>query len=231
MPTGQGLFVVIEGLDGSGSTTQTTLLKEYLTKQGYEAYLTSEPTDGPAGGVLRLALEKRLVYAATNSGDPSLADVTLALLFAADRMDHLFNDIIPKLEMGVAVICDRYYLSSYAYQGDAADLEWLRQINAKCLQPDLTVFLDVPVALCQKRMQRERWEVHIFEEPGELERVRQNYHVAIDDLTREGEAIISVDGTRPKQEIHRNIAKIVRSLRTPKGRQEISSAQLTLDSS
>ncbi len=222
----QGKFVVVEGLDGSGGTTQASLLRQYLQKLGHEAYLTKEPTDGPAGAMLRLALEKRLVYRSESSGGGSLADVTLALLFAADRMDHLFNDVVPKLELGIAVVSDRYYLSSYAYQGDAADLDWLRQINAKCVQPDLTIFLDVPVEICLKRMQRERWEVHIFEEVQELERVRQSYLSAIDALTRAGEPIATLDGTGPVQAVHRRIANMVRRLWNTKPKREPTKAQL-----
>ncbi len=109
----------------------------------------------------------------------------------------------PKLELGITIISDRYYLSSFAYQAQAAALDWLRQINSKCRRPDLTIFLDVPVEICQKRMQRERWEVHIFEEFEALQGVRDSYLAAIETLREDGEAIVSVDGTGSVQDVHR----------------------------
>jgi len=211
-----GKFIVIEGIDGSGLTTQAEMLKQGLQKKGFETYLTKEPTDGPAGAIIRLALAGRLVYRPSESARESLPDLTLALLFAADRVDHLFNYILPKLAVGITVISDRYYLSSFAYQADGGDLDWLRQVNSKCRRPDLTIFLDVPVEISFKRMQRARWHVEVFEEAGQLERVRQNYLSAIDTLRREGEHIEIVDGTAPMAEVHRRIIQLAQRIGRPK---------------
>jgi dTMP kinase len=149
-------FIVIEGTDGSGVSTQAERLEARLRDGGREVYLTKEPTDGPAGAMIRLALAKRLVHSTDIEGFESIEPHTLGLLFAADRMDHLYTDIVPKLKMGLTVISDRYYLSSYAFQGLDMDVDWLEKINAYCLRPDLTIFLNVDSAICYKRMQRRR---------------------------------------------------------------------------
>src|SRR5215471_2535238 len=109
-----GCFVVLEGLDGAGTTTQAERLASRLRQAGYAVLVTREPSDGPVGTVLRRALAGGV--ALPHRGGP-LSDHTLALLFAADRMDHLCAEILPALGKGQIVLCDRYLLSSYAYQG------------------------------------------------------------------------------------------------------------------
>lgn len=212
----QGKFIVFEGLDGSGLTTQAELLRGWFLKRGVEAYLTKEPTDGPAGAMIRLALANRLTSgirqpAGLLSAD-GLDEHALALLFAADRLDHLATDILPKLASGIHVICDRYYLSSYAYQGLTAELEWLRAINSKCRRPELAIFFEVPVAICKKRMDRQRWHVELYEDPERLQKVRVSYAAAIRALTLEGEQIDSLSGTHAIQEVHRAVVSRVRRI-------------------
>ena len=212
MPTQKAPFIVIEGTDGSGVSTQSALLEKKLKDEGREVYLTKEPTNGPAGAMIRLILTGRL---SSNIGDTDTKSVdpyTLALLFASDRMDHLYNDINNKLDIGVSVVCDRYYLSSLAFQGLDIEFNWLYAINSKCRKPDLTVFLDVPAALSWKRMQRNRWRVELFEEQSKLEQVRQNYIKAIDYLTKQGENIVIVNGNLPTIEVHRSILKAAKRI-------------------
>jgi len=211
MPIKKAPFIVIEGTDGSGVSTQAELLERKFRVTGREVYLTKEPTDGPAGAMIRLALAGRLVKQKDALDLQSFEAHTLALLFAADRMDHLYNDIIPKLDIGVIVISDRYYLSSYAYQGiDINNIEWLQAINSQCLRPDLTVFLDVDAAICYKRMQRRRWHVELFEEQQKLEEVRRGYLKAIEYLARQRENVVVVNGNQPINAVHRDIMQAVR---------------------
>jgi len=198
----KGKLIVFEGIDGSGLTTQAEMLKGWLESRGYEAYLTKEPTDGPAGVQLRLALSKRLII------DP----LTVALLFAADRMDQLYSDIITKLENGIIVICDRYSLSSYAYQSLDVELEWIKQINSKCIKPDLTIVLDVPTVICKRRMQKQRWHVELYEEENKLEQVRNAYLRISKNLKDSGELVEVIDGNRPKNEVSNNVIRIVKKL-------------------
>lgn len=171
----KGVFVVIEGLDGSGKTTQARLLTKRLYRS-HNVLLTAEPSRGKTGAFIReccLYGEKRL---------PTEAE---ALLFAADRVEHVQSEILPALEEGRLVICDRYVYSSLAYQGSAGlSLDWIKTINARALQPDFAVFIDVPPERVLERLQRKRSvmenletqrnvrEVYLkFVEKGELVRI------------------------------------------------------------
>src|SRR4051812_23154926 len=134
-----GRFIVLEGLDGAGTTTQADRLGSWLRAQGRKVHVTAEPTAGPIGGLIRLALGKRLV---TQAG-AALAPEALALLFAADRLDHWESDIAPKLARGVDVLSDRYLLSSIAYQSVENEMGWIESVNSRVPPPDLTLFLRV----------------------------------------------------------------------------------------
>lgn len=196
----EGVLIAIEGIDGAGVTTQAeglqAKLEDYLplvnegvaATNGPHTHLTKEPTDGPAGGQIRMALSERLEL------DPQ----ALALFFATDRKDHVENEIKPLLEDGYIVIVDRYYLSSYAYQLEGADgdLEWLRQINSKSISPDLTVLLDIDVEISHRRRERDRLTKELFEDNETLEKVRENYIEIAEDLKADGEniAIVNANG-------------------------------------
>jgi dTMP kinase len=195
----EGVFIAIEGIDGAGVTTQAELLQRKLEDDilpfikddaeygnGPHTHLTKEPTDGPAGGQIRVALSERL----------DLDTETLALFFATDRRDHVEQEIKPMLDNGYIVIVDRYYLSSYAYQLDGVDgdLDWLRQINSKSISPDLTILLDVDVDTSQTRREQSRLTKELTEDRETLETVRENYIEVAEELQAEGENIKIVDG-------------------------------------
>ncbi|HMA34617.1 MAG TPA: dTMP kinase [Chloroflexia bacterium] len=202
--TARGTFLVLEGTDGSGLSTQAALLRDRLLAAGRAAYLTKEPSDGPAGAMVRLALTQRLGYAphtshsagADTPAEPwqPIGDEVLALLYAADRLDHLRQDIAPRLARGVDVICDRYRLSSLAYQSLSADLDWVTTLNSKARRPDLTIFLDVPPEICRTRMARRQGAIELYEQESKIRRVRENYLRLIPAAQAAGEAIVVVDG-------------------------------------
>ncbi len=206
----RGKFIVFEGLDGSGLTTQAGLLKDWMQSRGLQVYLTKEPTAGPVGALIRLALGERLSFSASAKDKESI----IALLFAADRMDHLATDIIPKLQAGIHVVCDRYYMSSFAYQSLEADLAWVRALHARCRRPDLTIVLDVPPRVCCERIAKHRWHVEIYESEQTLERVRQRYCQVAEQLRAEGEdiRIIAGDGGRSIQQVHEAVLEQVRGV-------------------
>jgi len=206
----RGKFIVFEGIDGSGLTTQAELLRNWFLKQGLECYLTKEPSEGPAGVMIRLALSKRLTSFHKTGQHVPLDNLALALFFAADRIDHLSTAIMPRLEMGVNVISDRYYLSSFAFQAIQADLHWIRSINSKCEKPDLTIFLDVPAEICKKRMERQRWHVELYEETDRLEEVHLNYLAAIKQLSLENENIEVINGVDSIQNVHKAVSLVVK---------------------
>jgi len=182
---GSGKFIVIEGLDGAGTTTQAHLLGKRLEAHG-SVWVTWEPSDRPVGLLIRRMLKRE------DSTDPR----ALALLFAADRLDHLYgyDGIQAYLERGEHVVCDRYYLSSLAYQTLDASFTWVHSINNRALRPDMTLFLEAPVVTCLERIgvrQGERKE--LFEQEEALERVRKSYYRAMRTLGKR-ETIRIIDG-------------------------------------
>jgi dTMP kinase len=148
----RGRFVVLEGLDGAGTTTQALRLAAALRRTGHRVVLTREPSEGPVGALLRQALD--------GPGRQLLSDATLALLFAADRLDHLASTVEPGLAAGAIVISDRYALSSFAYQGRVLGQPWVEALNARARTPDLTLFLEVVprVAATRRRLRGGRKE-------------------------------------------------------------------------
>ena len=203
----QGALIVIEGIDGAGSTTQSELLLAWLQGAGVPATLTSEPSKGSIGGALRAHLARQVELSGPEAE---------ALAFAADRMDHVASEIVPALERGVTVVTDRYYLSSLAYQALSCDLAWLREINRFAIRPDLTVFLSVPVdvgmARFSGRAARERFE----EDRDELARIAGRYEAAIAALAADGEEVEVIDGTRSPSEIHAEIVRLAVSALAPR---------------
>lgn len=144
-------FIVLEGLDGAGTTTQAKRLVDALVRESRPAHYTREPSDGPIGTSIRQALMGRLV----RPGGERLTPATLALLFAADRVDHIASEIAPLLERGITVFSDRYVLSSIAYQGQELDPAFVEAANAQARTPDLTLFVRVsPETALERRMGR-----------------------------------------------------------------------------
>jgi dTMP kinase len=211
MPEGmQGLFIALEGTDGSGLSTQAERLAAWFRGQGRPVHATREPSGGPAGLLLRLALMHRL----GRPGDGAfhaLDEATMALLFTADRMDHLASEVLPCLERGMAVVCDRYVLSTYAYQGLSVDLDWLRALNARARIPDLTVLIDVPAEASVERMHA-RGLVERYEQRATLARVRANFQRLVPVLRAAGQRIAVVDGTASIDVVHAAIVAQVMDL-------------------
>lgn len=204
---GPGKFIVIEGLDGAGTTTQARLLGERLAERG-AVWVTQEPTTRPVGQLIRRIL----------AGDLEIDPRSLALLFAADRVDHVYHPqtgIVHRLAQGEHVVGDRYYLSSLTYQTLDAGFSWVYRINDRVLRPDLTIFVHVPVVLCMERIgvrQGERKE--LFERQEALEQVLARYCRAIEQLQAE-ETIQIVDGSGPIPEIAERIWCRVEALFDP----------------
>lgn len=149
------MFIVLEGIDGSGTTTQAARLARTLQARGVRVHATREPSAGPVGRLLRQALTGTLV---ADERPVQLDFCAMALLFAADRMDHVRREIEPALARGEVVISDRYDLSSLIYQSETSTdaeryLPWLTSLNAQALRPDVTVVLsvDADVALARRR--------------------------------------------------------------------------------
>lgn len=205
-------FVVIEGLDGAGTTTQATLLVERLRAEGQPAVLTREPSDGPIGVLIRQMLAGRVVTP-TAAGPEPVDRQTLALLFAADRLDHIRAEIEPARQAGRAVVSDRYYHSSFAYQGDVddsdeMDLDWVRTLNERAKTPELTVFLEAPVDLCLSRLQG-RGQRDLYETREKLGRLERRYDQVMAALEAEGERIVRLDAGRERGDLADEIFSLV----------------------
>ncbi len=208
----RGKLIVLEGLDGCGSTTQAKLLVQWLSKQGREAHYTKEPTAVPLGSQLQLHIARRLQAAPRERPLQALNEDAVALAFAADRMDHIQNEIGPFLEDGITIVADRYYLSSFAYQSVSSDYNWVKTINSRAIRPDITFFLSVPPAICKRRMEKQRLHVELYEEVDKLREVEERYLFSIRDLLRDGEVIRPVNGDRPINEVQNDIVRAVRPL-------------------
>jgi dTMP kinase len=198
-----GKLIAFEGIDGSGTTTQSRMMHSALLEKGVPVHLTQEPSEGPVGGLIRQVLTSRLVTRGrTGLRSPSWS--TLALMFAADRLDHLESEIEPNLEDGVSIITDRYLHSSLVYQSAAAGtdevLDWLWTINRFARQPDLVIFLDVKPTEAQRRRMDRRIIQEIFDDVEMQERIAEQYRKLFSLL--DDEVILRVDGQRGETEIH-----------------------------
>lgn len=200
----KGKFIVLEGIDGSGISTQSQELKKILESEfDCKAILTKEPSTGPIGVTIRQVLSRRI------SG---IEDNSLALLFAADRVDHNLNTIIPALQQSKHVICDRYLWSSLAYQGMKEDIEWLEQINRYAYKPDLTIFIKVRPETSLRRITTSRLKTEIFEELGILQQVYDNYIKIFKKWQDLGEQVIEIDGEQPSETVTAEIREVLRNV-------------------
>lgn len=190
------MFIVFEGLDGSGSTTQAKLLAERLEKNGRATLLTKEPTDStPIGKMIREILQHKWSTSAEG----------LQLLFCADRAEHLKNTIEPALNNHQVVICDRYFLSTLAYGGMNVDMNWLEELNKFFIQPDLTFLLQLPPEKCLERIVGRGSDFELFEKKEKLEKIWANYN----RLAGEYSNVIQLDADRPIDMIAEDIWTIV----------------------
>jgi dTMP kinase len=202
---------VLEGLDGAGTTTQAARLQAWLSSRGRRVHLTAEPSRGPVGASIRHVLSGRLRGAGGGDFDPG----ALALLFAADRLDHWESEIRPRLEDGVDVVSDRYVLSSLAYQAVATgDAAWVAAINGRAPAPDLTVFLRVRPAVALRRRYAATAEREIFEVPEFQRRVHLAYGRALTRLVESGERIAVLSGEKPVDRVAEVVAGAVGNVPT-----------------
>lgn len=187
----RGRFLVLEGLDGAGTTTQAGLLAARLVARGRRVHVTAEPSRGPVGALVRQVLARRVVGPGGAPVDPGV----LALLFAADRLDHYRSEVAPRIARSQDVISDRYTLSSLAYQSAATGrLAWVEAINREAPPPDLTIFLEVRPAVALRRRYAATAQRELFEVPAFQRRVAAAYRRALARLRASGQRVAVVDG-------------------------------------
>jgi dTMP kinase len=194
----KGAFVCIEGLDGCGKTTQAKLLVKKLRKSHNTVY-TAEPSRGKIGAFIR----KSCLY-----GEKRLSSVVEALLFAADRLEHVENKVLPALRQGRLVVSDRYLYSSLAYQGAVGlSLKWIERINEHALRPDFAIFIDVDPQIAMQRLKPKK---SVMENLETQQRVRQIYLTYV-----EKGKLVRIDGNKPKKEVAEDLsAAVLKFLKT-----------------
>ena len=202
-----GKFIVIEGLDGSGKTTQLHMLADALRALGRSVDETAEPTASATGGLIRDAL----------SGFTPRTGAEIAALFMADRVAHNVNPvngIQKQLADGRDVLCDRYYYSSFAYQGTVTDPEWVYHINIDCPEirkPDLCIFLDLSDEECLRRMEQGRSYREIYENENSLIAIRKRYYGIFEQL-RGRDNIRIIDAARAREEVAQDVLSAVKAV-------------------
>ncbi len=216
-----GVFIVFEGIDGSGTTTQAERYAAHLRAKRRLVHVTREPSGGPIGALLRQVLTHRMALPASNQAQ------VMALLFAADRLDHIAAEIMPLLEDGYVVISDRYDLSSLAYQvtaalddPDATDpvdptaaplprpmLRWVRELNRFARRPDLTLVLDVSPEIAEQR-RRGRGGAHELYDDLELQARLSHAYRRAEELVP-GDRLVHVSGDGDPDAIAREIAALL----------------------
>ncbi|KAB8153503.1 dTMP kinase [Kordia sp. TARA_039_SRF] len=190
------IFIAIEGIDGSGKSTQAKNIAKRLEAEGHKVYLTFEPTDMRIGKMIRSIL----------GGKEKADEKVIAALFAADRLDHILHEtegILKKLAEGYIVITDRYYFSSYAYHGAHLDMDWViasNQMAANILKPTVNIFVDVSPEVAMQRINANRETVEIYETLDNLKAVQSQYVRAFEKLQQE-EHIVKVNGDETPENV------------------------------
>ena len=203
----RGRFIVFEGIDGAGKTTQIELLEKKLKDMGRKVYRTAEPTESVTGGMLRDAL----------AGISKRTACEMAALFTLDRIFHNINPVhgIEKmLSDGIDVICDRYYYSTLAYQGSEIQGDWALDMNLNCPEirrPDVCLFLDLTPEQSMARISKGRVTQEIYETREKLEQVRRKFYHVFERMD-EKERIVIIDASRSIEEIAEDISSVVNSL-------------------
>lgn len=198
------IFIAIEGIDGSGKSTQAKNIAKRLEAEGHKVYLTFEPTDMRIGKMIRSIL----------GGKENADEKVIAALFAADRLDHLLHEtqgILKKLAEGYIVITDRYYFSSYAYHGAHLDMDWVIASNrmaANILKPTVNIFVDISPEVAMKRINANRETTEIYETLDNLKAVQSQYLRAFEKLQHE-EHIVKVNGDETPKNVTEALWEVI----------------------
>jgi len=189
-----GIFVSVEGIDGSGKTTQVKHVYQYLLDKGYKIKITQEPTREKLGLLLR-------EYLRNEKSDPHVD----ALLFAADRLEHYHNEIKPALKEGYIVVTDRYAISSFVYQSSqGVPVEWIQEVNKMSPMPDMGFYLSIDVQTALERLNREnRNVIEKFENKPHIENIKMKYESFL------GPKFVKVDGNRDLAVITEDLSNLI----------------------
>lgn len=201
-PIMKGKFIVLEGIDGSGTTTVANRMHSALLDLEVPVHVTEEPSQGPIGSLIRQVLHGRFV--STGFAGPAAPSwSTMALLFGADRLDHLESEILPNLSDGINVISDRYLHSSLVYQtvtsGDDESLGWIEAVNRFAVTPDIIFFLEVTAEEAQRRRLARRIGHELYEDLPLQQKIAEKYREIFSSHT--GSDLVVVDANAPLEKV------------------------------
>ncbi len=194
----KGKFIVLEGLDGSGTTTQLKNIESYFQRNNINHLLTYEPTSDKIGALIRKILRKNWT---TN-------EKSLQLLFCADRSHHLETCIIPAINEGKYVVCDRYIYSTIAFGSINCDIKWLEALNKYFLKPDLTLYFNTSVKTCLERINKRDNQKEFFEEEDKLIKVKKTYDI----LSKNDQNTVIIDGEESIETVFDTILKEINKI-------------------
>ena len=199
-------FIVFEGIDGSGRTTQRNLLADFLAERSIPLFSTAEPTNSEIGRMIRRVL----------AGDLLVRPETLAYLYATDRHEHLYGagGVRERLHAGELVICDRYLFSSLAYQGRSCGADLPERLNLGFPLPTLLVYFDMPPEQAFSRIAG-RETPDIFEKRDFLSEVSESYEGVLGRFESQGLDILRIDGSLPIQEVALQVREAVLAVIEP----------------
>ncbi|MGI0481190.1 dTMP kinase [Geminocystis sp. CENA526] len=200
----QGYFIVLEGIDGAGSTTQAELLQDFFLNNEQKVVISPEPSSGKIGKLLREFLANENPFLTQD-----LYDQQMAYLFAADRHHHLYNNIdgVKKLTSeNTHVITTRYYFSSLAYNAKTQkEFEFVSVLNKDFPPPDFLIYLDIPVEVALTRI-LDRTTLEIYETKEKLTQVKANFDKILSNYPHK---YLRVDATKTREEIHQEIVNFL----------------------
>lgn len=202
------MFIALEGIDGSGKSTQLTMLKDYLENFGRKVYMTREPSDLSIGKTIRRYL----------IGELKADNRVIAALFVADRLEHILDEnegLLKQKAEGFDIVSDRYYFSSYAYQSVDMPMDWIINANsvaAELLKPDIVIFIDITPESAMERINVNREETELFETKERLTETRNKYFEAFDKL-KDSENVVIIDGNGTPDEVHERIIEVLNALK------------------
>ena len=201
------MFIALEGIDGSGKSTQIMMLRKHLESTGRKVYLTREPSDLSIGKTIRRYL----------TGELKADNRVIAALFVADRLEHILDEndgLLTRRNEGFDIVSDRYYFSSYAYQSVDMPMDWIINANsvaAELLKPDAVIFIDITPGTAMERINANREGTELFETKERLTETRNKYFEAFEKL-KESENVVIIDGNGTPEEVHKRIAEAVNKL-------------------
>ncbi|TVQ42747.1 MAG: dTMP kinase [Gloeocapsa sp. DLM2.Bin57] len=201
----QALFIVFEGIDSSGKSTQAKLLQDYYLSVNQPAILSPEPTDGPIGQFIRNILHQQINLEQNQDN----FEQQMSYLFAADRYYHLYNQtsgVFTLLQQQITIISTRYYFSSLAYHGHSLKIqELVKRLNQDFPQPDLLIYLDIPLEVSLARLQ-DKSQKDVYENKQKLNKVQANYQQIVQEYS--GLKLV-IDARKSQEEIHQQIVHFI----------------------